>query len=51
MCSTHCRYMDGARLNMEDEKAIVEKLLAFHPQSEDKVGCGLESIMVSAQTG
>ncbi|XP_027942396.1 protein DCL homolog, chloroplastic [Vigna unguiculata] len=40
------RYVDGARLNMEDEKAVVEKLLVYHPQSEDKVGCGLESIMV-----
>ncbi|KAG5048176.1 hypothetical protein JHK85_009279 [Glycine max] len=40
------RYMDGARLNEEDEKAIVEKLLAYHPHSEDKIGCGLESIMV-----
>lgn len=39
--------MDGARLNEEDEKAIVEKLLAYHPHSEDKIGCGLESIMVS----
>lgn len=42
--------MDGARLNMEDQKAVVEKLLAYHPQSEDKVGCGLESIMVSARS-
>ncbi|CAJ1973423.1 unnamed protein product [Sphenostylis stenocarpa] len=40
------RYMDGARLNAEDEKAIVEKLLAYHPHSEDKIGCGLEAIMV-----
>ncbi|KAK7410060.1 hypothetical protein VNO78_00545 [Psophocarpus tetragonolobus] len=40
------RYIDGARLSMEDEKAVVEKLLAYHPQSEDKIGCGLESIMV-----
>ncbi|TKY75026.1 DCL protein [Spatholobus suberectus] len=40
------RYMDGERLSVEDEKAVVEKLLAYHPQSEDKIGCGLESIMV-----
>ncbi|KAF8406277.1 hypothetical protein HHK36_008362 [Tetracentron sinense] len=40
------RYMDGERLTVEDEKAVVEKLLAFHPHSEDKIGCGLDSIMV-----
>ncbi|KAL2346435.1 hypothetical protein Fmac_000435 [Flemingia macrophylla] len=40
------RYMDGARLSSEDEKVVVEKLLAYHPQCEDKIGCGLESIMV-----
>ncbi|CAJ2640947.1 unnamed protein product [Trifolium pratense] len=39
------KYMDGGRLTVEDEKAIVEKLLAYHPHSEDKIGCGLESIM------
>uniref|UniRef100_A0A5B7BJS3 Uncharacterized protein n=1 Tax=Davidia involucrata TaxID=16924 RepID=A0A5B7BJS3_DAVIN len=40
------RYMDGERLTAEDEKAVVEKLLAYHPHSEDKIGCGLDSIMV-----
>ncbi|KAF7830592.1 protein DCL, chloroplastic [Senna tora] len=40
------RYMDGERLSDEDEKIVVEKLLAHHPHSEDKIGCGLESIMV-----
>ncbi|XP_045827172.1 protein DCL homolog, chloroplastic [Trifolium pratense] len=40
------KYMDGGRLTVEDEKAVVEKLLAYHPHSEDKIGCGLESIMV-----
>lgn len=39
--------MDGGTLTLEDEKAVVEKLLAYHPHSEDKIGCGLESIMVS----
>lgn len=49
MCSIFCaRYMDGGRLTVEDEKLVVEKLLAYHPHSEDKMGCGLESIMVSA---
>ncbi|KAJ1431054.1 hypothetical protein SESBI_07291 [Sesbania bispinosa] len=42
------RYIDGERLTVEDERAVVEKLLAYHPHSEDKIGCGLESIMVSA---
>ncbi|CAI8599279.1 unnamed protein product [Vicia faba] len=40
------RYMDGGRLTVEDEKIVVEKLLAYHPHSDDKMGCGLESIMV-----
>ncbi|CAK9144200.1 unnamed protein product [Ilex paraguariensis] len=40
------RYMDGERLTTEDEKAVVEKLLTYHPHSEDKIGCGLDSIMV-----
>ncbi|KAG1327140.1 protein DCL, chloroplastic [Cocos nucifera] len=40
------RYRDGERLNAEDEKVVVEKLLTYHPHSEDKIGCGLDSIMV-----
>ncbi|XP_054799314.1 protein DCL homolog, chloroplastic-like isoform X2 [Prosopis cineraria] len=40
------RYMDGEKLTAEDEKIVVEKLLFYHPHSEDKIGCGLESIMV-----
>ncbi|KAG6672037.1 hypothetical protein I3842_16G036900 [Carya illinoinensis] len=40
------RYLDGERLTVEDEKAVVEKLLAYHPHSDDKIGCGLDSIMV-----
>ncbi|XP_044475254.1 protein DCL homolog, chloroplastic-like [Mangifera indica] len=40
------RYMDGERLTAEDEGFVVEKLLAYHPHSEDKIGCGLDSIMV-----
>ena len=41
------RYMDGERLTVADEEAVVEKLLSHHPHSEDKIGCGLDSIMVS----
>ncbi|XP_052202738.1 protein DCL homolog, chloroplastic [Diospyros lotus] len=40
------RYMDGARLTGEDERAVVENLLAYHPHSEDKIGCGIHSIIV-----
>lgn len=38
--------MDGERLTSEDEKIVVDRLLAHHPHAEDKIGCGLESIMV-----
>lgn len=40
------RYLDGERLDFEDEKIIMEKLLAFHPYAKDKIGCGLDFIMV-----
>ncbi|OAY74921.1 Pentatricopeptide repeat-containing protein [Ananas comosus] len=39
------RYRDGEHLSAEDQKAVVEKLLAYHPHSEDKIGCGLNSVM------
>ncbi|KAF8410118.1 hypothetical protein HHK36_002640 [Tetracentron sinense] len=42
------RYVDGERLTAEDEKAVVEKLLVYHPHFEDKIGCGIDSIMVVA---
>uniref|UniRef100_A0A803N7A9 Uncharacterized protein n=1 Tax=Chenopodium quinoa TaxID=63459 RepID=A0A803N7A9_CHEQI len=38
-------YMDGERLTSDDEKVVIERLLAYHPRSEDKIGCGLDSIM------
>ncbi|KAE8685732.1 F-box protein [Hibiscus syriacus] len=40
------RYMDGEQLTVADEKVLVERLLRYHPKSEDKIGCGLDSIMV-----
>ncbi|KAJ6804086.1 protein DCL, chloroplastic [Iris pallida] len=40
------RYLDGERLTDEDEKEVIEKLLNYHPHSEDKIGCGLDSLMV-----
>nr|CAD1840116.1 unnamed protein product [Ananas comosus var. bracteatus] len=43
---SNSRYRDGEHLSAEDRKAVVEKLLAYHPHSEDKIGCGLNSVMV-----
>ncbi|XP_028772590.1 protein DCL homolog, chloroplastic-like [Neltuma alba] len=40
------RYMDGERLTVEDEKAVADNLLAYHPRFQDKVACGIQSIMV-----
>ncbi|XP_054794184.1 protein DCL homolog, chloroplastic-like [Prosopis cineraria] len=40
------RYMVGEQLTDEDEKVVVEKLLVYHPHYDDKIGCGLASIMV-----
>ncbi|XP_020570707.1 protein DCL, chloroplastic [Phalaenopsis equestris] len=40
------RYKDGERLSTEDEKVVLEKLLAYHPHAVDKIGCGIDSIMV-----
>ncbi|CAA0841115.1 Protein of unknown function (DUF3223 [Striga hermonthica] len=40
------RYMDGELLSPDDEKVVVDKLLTHHPHYEDKIGCGLHSIMV-----
>ncbi|CAO2817794.1 unnamed protein product [Amaranthus hypochondriacus] len=40
------RYMDGERLAPDEEKIVIERLLAYHPHSVDKIGCGLYSIMV-----
>lgn len=40
------RYKDGDKLTPEDEKKVVEKLLPHHPSSQDKIGCGVDAIMV-----
>jgi hypothetical protein len=40
------RYGDGECLSPEDENVVVEKLLAYHPRAQDKIGCGLDAIMV-----
>nr|GEX32438.1 protein DCL, chloroplastic [Tanacetum cinerariifolium] len=39
------RYKNGERLTSA-EKMVVEKLLAYHPHSEEKIGCGIDYIMV-----
>ncbi|KAK8624284.1 hypothetical protein V6N13_065632 [Hibiscus sabdariffa] len=39
------RYMDGEHLTDVDEKVVVERLLRYHPESEDMIGCGIDSIM------
>ncbi|KAJ0640010.1 putative protein DCL [Helianthus annuus] len=38
--------MDGEQLTSTDQKMVVDKLLPYHPHSEDKIGCGIDSIMV-----
>ncbi|GAB2228336.1 hypothetical protein Droror1_Dr00010171 [Drosera rotundifolia] len=40
------RYMDGQRLSAEHERVVVQKLLAYHPRYEEKIGCGIDSIIV-----
>ncbi|KAL8130590.1 hypothetical protein V2J09_019745 [Rumex salicifolius] len=40
------RYMDGERLSAEDEKVVMDNFLCYHPSAEDKIGCGLDYIMV-----
>ncbi|XP_006374878.3 protein DCL, chloroplastic isoform X2 [Populus trichocarpa] len=40
------RYKDGEQLTDEDEKAVAGRLLVYHPNCDDKVGCGLDSIAV-----
>ncbi|KAM1426978.1 hypothetical protein ACFXTO_019606 [Malus domestica] len=39
--------MDGEQLTEEDEKIMVERLLAYHSYSEDKIGCIIDSIMLN----
>lgn len=41
------RYANGGYLSPNEEKVVVEKLLSRHPCAEDKIGCGLDGIMVS----
>uniref|UniRef100_A0A2P2JN47 Protein DCLic n=1 Tax=Rhizophora mucronata TaxID=61149 RepID=A0A2P2JN47_RHIMU len=38
------RYENGDRLSPEHERTIVDRLLAYHPDYEKKVGCGTDYI-------
>ncbi|XP_022772195.1 protein DCL homolog, chloroplastic [Durio zibethinus] len=40
------KYRSGDRLSPEHEKAILERLLPYHPESEKKIGCGVDYITV-----
>ncbi|KAH9301248.1 hypothetical protein KI387_012831, partial [Taxus chinensis] len=39
------RYKDGELLSLEDENKIIKDLLPYHPHAQDKIGCGVDSIM------
>ncbi|CAN6239319.1 unnamed protein product [Urochloa humidicola] len=40
------KYESGERLSPEHEKAILERLLPYHPQYDKKIGCGIDYITV-----
>lgn len=40
------KYESGDRLSPEHEKSILERLLPYHPESEKKIGCGIDYITV-----
>ncbi|WVZ73509.1 hypothetical protein U9M48_021808 [Paspalum notatum var. saurae] len=40
------KYESGDHLSPEHEKAILDRLLPYHPQYEKKVGCGIDYITV-----
>ncbi|KAJ1256258.1 hypothetical protein BS78_K053300 [Paspalum vaginatum] len=40
------KYESGDHLSPDHEKAILERLLPYHPQYEKKVGCGIDYITV-----
>ncbi|KAK8459463.1 hypothetical protein SEVIR_2G148800v4 [Setaria viridis] len=41
------RYENGGFLSPTEEKVVVEKVLSHHPCVDEKIGCGLDGIMVS----
>ncbi|GER29973.1 hypothetical protein STAS_05882 [Striga asiatica] len=40
------KYGTGDKLSPEHEKTILEKLLPFHPECEEKIGCGVDYITI-----
>ncbi|XVE55892.1 hypothetical protein DITRI_Ditri03aG0193700 [Diplodiscus trichospermus] len=40
------KYGSGDRLSPEHERTIIERLLPYHPESEKKIGCGIDHITV-----
>ncbi|KZV45172.1 hypothetical protein F511_11772 [Dorcoceras hygrometricum] len=40
------KYESGDRLSPEHEKTILERLLAYHPEYEKKIGCGVDYITI-----
>ncbi|KAF9687564.1 hypothetical protein SADUNF_Sadunf02G0106500 [Salix dunnii] len=40
------RYESGDRLSQEHERTIVDRLLAYHPDFDNKIGCGIDYITV-----
>lgn len=40
------KYRSGDRLSPEHEKVILERLLPYHPESEKKIGCGVDYITI-----
>lgn len=44
----HNEYQLGDKLNTEDEKFILEKILVHHQDKEAKVGCGVDYVMIDS---
>jgi len=40
------RYESGDRLSQEHDRTIVDRLLAYHPGFDNKIGCGIDYITV-----
>ncbi|XP_020547940.1 protein DCL, chloroplastic isoform X2 [Sesamum indicum] len=45
------KYESGDRLSPEHERMILERLLPYHPESEKKIGCGVDYITASLYKG
>ncbi|KAL0323063.1 UNVERIFIED_CONTAM: protein DCL, chloroplastic [Sesamum angustifolium] len=41
------KYESGDRLSPEHERMILERLLPYHPESEKKIGCGVDYITLN----